>query len=858
MAEHSAKTRNSPTRTKLVLVMFSILVITCGLMTSSANAEPINLEQMLISAGANSDQRVPARFGRGFRVSRDHEPLRLTRGMSAENGFTFDTWFLIEEHTAQGTIFSADAWGNCQFVIRGNEHLVLDYRRGQLTAHHPLEKNRWYHVAVRLEPGKRASIFLDGQLVAHREDDVDAPHEGASIRVLGAWRINDRRGYRNYFHGVIDRSRYWSRILNDEEIRVAYEQGNQQADIVPLPQHVMRHSDEEFTPGGRIDFSLDPGLVRRNNFAVEAVRDAVRAWSPDVQVTLGERRPNFEHAAIVLARPTAETLETYLNLNAAHWDELPDEGYALYVRKDRIIVYANDRRGAQHGLMSLKQLFEHEDLAAMDIWDYPEYPFRGTMLVNDSKPPYRFNDEHRQMIDRMAELKQNQFMLRSHSWLVLSDPAVHQRMQRMVAHANNRGVEVSPYIQAYSHAKGFLWQDLKTGHTTAVDDEQGTFGSDDFLELEHRNVILNAVTPIKVSLNGESLEAGRDYEVVPGVTEASWSGHPEGTRSTWARPHIPEDNEPWRLRRLEGGRIPAGSAVQVSYAYASGEETTCPFSPDTWERLEDAVRRSLEMTRASYLNLGMDEVWVIRREECRACQQNPMSPEQTTLYAMNRAYEVARQVDSDVHVMLWADMLDEYFKANWAAPLDSRLMDELYSQGEVSSEIIMMPWEYSGWVHAKQRGLQYMRDRGFPVVGASGFTFDNNLVWSEASLQVEPADAGVRGLLFCTWDSNRFEQWAAGLEGHAMATWSPHRLRFSKAYKLLQMLEPFEVLSQNPGGVPMDRAAKLQLQALHAKAQRELDQAGPVLTERVQGLAELQDRIQKAGDWISRHTAGRE
>ena len=822
-----------------------------------AHAEPTDLEQMLLSADARPQQRVPARFGRGFQVSPAHEPLRLSRGLGAEDGFTFDTWFLITQRVPQGTIFSADAHGNCQFMIRDNNQLVLSYRRSTLRAYQPLETNRWYHLAVRLEPGKQASIFLDGQLVAHRTGDVPTPHNGAAIRVLGAWRIGDRAGYRNRFDGIIDRPRHWSRILSDDEIRAAHQQGQQQADIVPLPQQVMRHGSGAFTPRDQIDISVDPGLARPGDFSATAVRDAVNMAFARARITVGARRPAFRHAEIVVARPSAENLRNYLNLDSDQCDELPEEGYALFVRPDRIVIFANDRRGAQHGLMSLKQLVEHGDLATMDIWDYPAYPFRGTMVLHDSKPPYRFNDEHRRMIDQMAALKQNQFSLRSHAWLVLEDPEVHQQLQAMVDYARSRGIEVSPYIQAYSHAKGFLWQDLETGHTTAVDQEQATFGPDDLLTLAHRNVVINDVTPIQVSLNGETLEKGRDYEVVPGVTEASWDGHPKGTSATWAKPHVPYDNEPWRLRRLESGRLSPGATVQVSYAYASGHETTCPFSPNTWQRLEDAVRRSLELTGASYLNLGMDEIWVIRHEECRACQKNPMSPEQTTLYAMNRAYETAKQVDSNVEVMLWADMLDDYFMANWAVPLDPVALDDLYEQDIISKDIIMMPWEYHRWVSSKRRALQFMHDHGFPVVAASSFTFDNNLIWGEAAKRVDSNNDGVKGILFCTWNSRQFKQWAEGLEAHALMTWSPHRLHFASAYELLQAIDPFGAPDAAPQHITVSPATRMQWQALYAQAQHELDQAGDVLIARVRGLADLQTRIQQAGDWISRLPAER-
>ena len=217
---------------------------------------------------------------------------------------------------------------------------------------------------------------------------------------------------------------------------------------------------------------------------------------------------------------------------------------------------------------------------------------------------------------------------------------------------------------------------------------------------------------------------------------------------------------------------------------------------------------------------------------------------------MNKAHELARKIDPKVNVMLWADMLDSYFMANWSGVLDEKQLDALYQQNVIARDILMMPWEYTGWAHSKKRGLQYMMSKGFPVVGAAGFKFDNNMLWGQVSRQLQTTRNEVKGILFTTWDSKQFEQWKEGLEAHAMMSWSPHRLQLDTCYELLQAVDQYGLARDEPAALPIELATRRHWQSLHARAMRDLKALDPAWIDRVQGLKDLQARIEALGPRI--------
>ena len=94
-------------------------------------------------------------------------------------------------------------------------------------------------------------------------------------------------------------------------------------------------------------------------------------------------------------------------------DRLGEEGYALLILPDEILVAANTRTGLYYGAQTLKQLLraarEEHTLAAVKVTDWPDLRYRG--LMDDiSRGPVPTPAFLRQQVRRLAEMKMNMLM----------------------------------------------------------------------------------------------------------------------------------------------------------------------------------------------------------------------------------------------------------------------------------------------------------------------------------------------------------------------------------------------------------------------------------------------------------------
>ena len=99
-------------------------------------------------------------------------------------------------------------------------------------------------------------------------------------------------------------------------------------------------------------------------------------------------------------------------------DELGSEGYLLNVKKDQILLSANNASGIFNGLQSLRQLFPPEfekneqtltsfTINGCEIKDYPRFKWRGLHL--DVSRHFFTVDEVKTFIDKMSQYKFNVF-----------------------------------------------------------------------------------------------------------------------------------------------------------------------------------------------------------------------------------------------------------------------------------------------------------------------------------------------------------------------------------------------------------------------------------------------------------------
>ncbi len=117
--------------------------------------------------------------------------------------------------------------------------------------------------------------------------------------------------------------------------------------------------------------------------------------------------------SLVDAKKSDKTIR--ISLNKKPVQVLSKEGYTLNVRKNEIVLKANNAAGIFNGIQTLKQLFPVKPIQKNDsiritgctIKDYPRFQWRGLML--DVSRHFFTVDEVKAYLDKMSEYKFNVF-----------------------------------------------------------------------------------------------------------------------------------------------------------------------------------------------------------------------------------------------------------------------------------------------------------------------------------------------------------------------------------------------------------------------------------------------------------------
>lgn len=724
--------------------------------------------------------RSPGRFGNGFLLDGESQRLALGGGIGVPAKFALECWIRPDRLGSKTTLFSSRAWQKCQLVM-SDSGMILSYKdkASRSIGHYAsyrFEVGSWYHVVVSFSPEKGARFYVNGKLAGFSAPNQPVP-VNMDVNVVGAYHIDGRGNCKDFFKGMIDRPRIWKRDLSAEEISDLYSQGTVDLPVIPLVQQAHRMEGEAFDAGDKVDLYVSDSLLQKDDAGVVELTEQLKKSGTQVSL-IKEIKGYSSVAAIAICKPS-EPLAKRL-LRHAPVKELPaKDGYTIIAKKRLVAIIAQTPQSAFYGVQTLKQMLARgKQIAAMQIWDYPEFPFRGYLVVDDVKPPIRLSDGLRARIRELAALKFNHLVIRSHSWVVLDRPDVKTAMQEVVDYAGKYHMNVVPNPQCYSHAKGFLWDDLRTGHTNTIKKEEVKLSGQTPVALKRPNVVVTKNTPIIVTdTKGNVLAEGKDYTIIPGALKATYGGHPKSERWPWARPYVPKDNAPTKIQRMDGGRIKDGQSILVTYDVASGQETTCSFSEYTWSRLEDCVRESLAMTGSDYIHLGMDEIWVIRGAG-RCCSGKQMSDEETTVFTMNKGYEVCQKVKPGVQVMLWSDMLDKEASPSWHHPLNESELLKLFAEGKLNRDIIMMPWSYGTWHTLIDNFVGFLARNGFAIAGTPGHLYYCNTVWTDVMMHHRAGGARIPGAIYAPWSTGDSKRKMEGIHGSAHGLWngSPFRL----------------------------------------------------------------------------------
>lgn len=136
-----------------------------------------------------------------------------------------------------------------------------------------------------------------------------------------------------------------------------------------------------------------------------------------------------------------------------------DEGYALKVTPQRVLVLGHDRTGSFYGMQTLKQLVKASAngvaIQGCEINDWPSLKYRGVHLFTGN----RALAFHKKLIDRiLTRFKMNNIVLEVDFVKWKSDPSIavpfsedQADVKREIDYARQRFIEINPLLQSLGH-----------------------------------------------------------------------------------------------------------------------------------------------------------------------------------------------------------------------------------------------------------------------------------------------------------------------------------------------------------------------------------------------------------------------
>ncbi|MGC9523530.1 MAG: glycoside hydrolase family 20 zincin-like fold domain-containing protein [Anaerolineae bacterium] len=222
--------------------------------------------------------------------------------------------------------------------------------------------------------------------------------------------------------------------------------------FLPVPRHVT-WLDGTFTVADEVTVLLDPKEPQALLFTGREACEALQT-SHDTTCSLiaTSAAPGDDIALTLLVAPEAVG---------------QPEGYRLRITPEGITIHGHDAAGVFYGVCTLKQLLRQtqgEDLPAVEIHDWPDFPARGIMLdVSRNKVPEM--ETVYDLVDRLASWKFNQMQLytehtfayRNHPevWAEAS-PFTGEEILALDAYCRERFIELVPNQNSFGHMENWL------------------------------------------------------------------------------------------------------------------------------------------------------------------------------------------------------------------------------------------------------------------------------------------------------------------------------------------------------------------------------------------------------------------
>jgi hypothetical protein len=276
-----------------------------------------------------------------------------------------------------------------------------------------------------------------------------------------------------------------------------------------------------------------------------------------------------------------------------------------------------------------------------------------------------------------------------------------------------------------------LWYD-KVRITIGAPGEKNGKAWDDSVRVEEvglLNILRRPGTPLTIrsDASGTVYEEGRDY----------------------ARIEDPQlnyrfDHEGPPIKLLPRTRIRNGEHLRVSYYHGfsinDGQTTICMGEPKVYEIWRDMAQRMHRAVAPARYVLSMDEI----REggTCEACRRRNMG--ELLGECLTKQFRMLREVNPNVDVWVWSDMLDPNHNAHGNYYLVQG--DYTGSWQHVPKDLGIVCWYYE----RRRLSLPFFSNLGFRTLAGAYYdadTLDNPRGWLE-ELEGTPT---AQGIMYTTW-----------------------------------------------------------------------------------------------------------
>jgi len=211
------------------------------------------------------------------------------------------------------------------------------------------------------------------------------------------------------------------------------------------------------------------------------------------------------------------------------------------------------------------------------------------------------------------------------------------------------------------------------------------------------------------------------------------------------------DHEPAPIEIPPGSTITSGTRLRVTYyhgmAINNGQVTVCMSEPKVYEIWDKQIKLLQEVLSPNKYLLSMDEIRA--GGSCQACKKRNMTMAQMLGDCITEQVRIIRNVNPNVEVLVWSDMLDPNHNAHAGYYLVDG--DFTGSWNYVPQDLVIVCWYYD----KRAESLGFFSSLGFRTLAGAYYdddTLDNPSGW----LDVLEATPGASGIMYTTW-RNKYE-----------------------------------------------------------------------------------------------------